>query len=198
MNYCTLNISQEKRRVNKMKNCLVVADPNKCIGCRTCEAACGIAHSGGDFFNTNVSKINFNPRLNVIKTAKVSAPVQCRQCEDAPCGKACPVNAISNENGYVSVNKDVCVGCKICMLACPFGAIELASQYRDGEVVDQKGLKMSEEGNPTVNGKGRVVANKCDLCQDRDGGPACIEVCPTKSLKLVTYDDNNNIVEKKR
>lgn len=180
-----------------MKNCFVVANPNKCIGCRTCEAACAIAHSGEDFFNANISKINFNPRLNVIKTAKISAPVQCRQCEDSPCASVCPVNAITNEEGYVFVDQNICIGCKTCLIACPYGVIELITEYKNGEKILQNKFKVMSNEGTLGDKKEKVVANKCDLCKDRENGPACIEVCPTQALQLVTYDDNQNIIKKK-
>ncbi|MCC9294111.1 4Fe-4S dicluster domain-containing protein [Clostridium sp. WLY-B-L2] len=180
-----------------MKNCFVMADPNKCIGCRTCEAACAIEHSGEDFFNVSISKINFNPRLNVIKNAKVSVPVQCRQCEDSPCLRVCPVNAISNEEGLVFVNKNMCIGCKSCLIACPYGTIELVTEYEEGEKTLKNRFRVVSEDKAVQEEKDKVVANKCDLCRGRKNGPACIEVCPTQALQLVTYDDSGNIVKKK-
>ena len=68
-------------------NYFVVADPIKCIGCRTCMIACVVEHNGEDIFYQNPEEINFNPKLEVVKNAQVSAPIQCRQCEDAPCAK---------------------------------------------------------------------------------------------------------------
>ena len=79
-------------------NYFVVADPIKCIGCRTCMIACVVEHNGEDIFYQNPEEINFNPKLEVVKNAQVSAPIQCRQCEDAPCAKACPQDAISRKN----------------------------------------------------------------------------------------------------
>ncbi|EHJ29225.1 electron transport protein HydN domain protein, partial [Clostridioides difficile 70-100-2010] len=65
-------------------NYFVIADPDKCIGCRTCMIGCVVAHSDEDIFYQNPDEINFNPKLSVIKTKEVSAPIQCRHCEDAP------------------------------------------------------------------------------------------------------------------
>lgn len=50
-------------------------------------------------------------------------PVQCRHCEDAPCLKVCPVQAISQVDGAVQLNEGLCIGCNLCAVACPFGAI---------------------------------------------------------------------------
>ena len=171
-----------------MSNSFVVANPDRCIGCRTCEAACAIAHLGNNMFTAKASEIQFQPRLSVIKTARVTSPTQCRQCEDAPCARGCPVNAITNKDGYIYVEQRKCVGCKTCLMTCPFGAMELITQYNDGERVVQDRFKYSEE-EKLYEGKERIVAAKCDLCASTESGPACIEVCPTAALRVINYDD---------
>ena len=108
-------------------NYFVVADPIKCIGCRTCMIACVVEHSEENIFHKKHEDVNFHPKLEVVKNAQVSAPIQCRQCEDAPCAKACPQNAISRVNNAIVVDEKKCIGCKNCMLACPFGAIDRKS-----------------------------------------------------------------------
>mgnify|MGYP001586152878 CR=1 FL=1 len=154
-------------------NSFVIGNPDKCIGCRTCYIACVDAHSKGNMFLSKEKDIEFNPRLSVIKTAKITGPIQCRQCEDAPCLSVCPNGSITNKNDVVIINKDNCIGCKSCAMACPFGAIEMA-------VVGDK-----------------VIANKCDLCASRENGPACVEVCLTGGLKLVNEDEVKDSVSKK-
>lgn len=139
-------------------NDLVIADPRKCIGCRTCEVACVLAHSQ-DGLVENLTVENFSSRLKVVKTAKVTTPIQCHQCEDAPCAKACQSKALVQEDHSVQVVEGACIGCKACLLACPYGAIEL-----------------------TIAGTGGVEVVKCDLCRHKEAGPACVKVCPTKAL----------------
>ncbi|AKN32293.1 formate dehydrogenase [Clostridium carboxidivorans P7] len=180
-----------------MPNCFVVADPVKCIGCRTCEIACVVAHSKKDIFTSEVSEIEFFPRLNVVKNAKVSAPIQCRQCEDALCAKACPVDAISTKNGYVQVEEGKCIGCKTCTVACPIGAIDMIPEFKDGKRVFQAKIKVNDE-NSSQEGKERIVARKCDVCSGREGGPACAEVCPTKALKIVDHEEMERMIKEKR
>jgi len=143
-------------------NDFVVADPGKCIGCRTCEVACVLAHSQ-DGSVEKLTVANFCSRLKVMTTAKVTTPIQCRQCEDAPCVKACPKKVLIQEDHSVQVVANACIGCKSCIMACPYGAIEIAS-------VDTGGVEVI----------------KCDLCRHHEGGPACIKVCPTKALYKIS------------
>ncbi|MGC7870166.1 4Fe-4S dicluster domain-containing protein [Desulfosporosinus sp. SYSU MS00001] len=177
-------------------NSFVVADPNKCIGCRTCEVACVVAHSSENIFTSTKLEIEFNPRLSVIKTAAVSAPIQCRHCEDAPCANACPEGCIVNKEGVIYINQRTCIGCKTCIVACPFGAIEMVSSYEDGEKKQQAGLKCDDGGKLCI--KEKMVANKCDLCLGRQGGPACMEVCPTDAFRIVNSDDLVRETKEKR
>lgn len=159
-------------------NYFVIADPDKCIGCRTCMIGCVVAHSDEDIFYQNPDEINFNPKLSVIKTKEVSAPIQCRHCEDAPCLNSCPQKAIVKENNIMSVNEEKCIGCKTCLLACPFGAIDLLPQYEDGKEVEQ-----------VILDENKKIAYKCDLCKDNEK-IACISACPQEALKLVTPIDD--------
>ena len=152
-------------------NKLVIADPGKCIGCRTCEIACVLAHAAGDAM-VKMSPASFNPRLTVVKTAKVSTPVQCRQCEDAPCAAVCPTGTLVLRNNSVEVNPSRCIGCKSCMIACRFGVIEVLP------------FEATLSDRPIISGT-HVEAVKCDLCADRANGPACAEVCPTKAISVI-------------
>jgi len=149
-------------------NKLVIADPGKCIGCRTCEIACVLTHSTPDALG-KLTPAHFIPRLKVVKTSRVSTPVQCRQCEDAPCIKVCPTGALVQKYNSVQVIQARCIGCKSCVMACPYGAMEVVTR----EV-------LAERRPPT--GAPAVEAFKCDLCVLRPQGPSCIEVCPTKSI----------------
>ena len=161
----------------------VIANPDMCIGCRTCEIACVVAHSEKNIFSSQ-GEIEFTPRLKVIRTNKVTAPVQCRHCKGAPCAKACPNNCIShNEDGVVCIDRTTCVGCKNCMIACPFGAIDMVPVYEEDKKVLQQKLKVQTKSDLVL--KEKLVASKCDLCIGREGEPACVEKCLTKALKLI-------------
>ena len=118
-----------------------------CMGCHACEVACKQEH-----------ELGVGPRLaRVFERAPDFFPIYCHHCANAPCKESCPVDAISkSEQGLVLIDDDLCIGCKECMEACPFGAM----QFDDD----------------------RETAAKCDLCVERlkeSKTPACFSVCPT-------------------
>ena len=77
----------------------------------------------------------------LLKEIDFTVPVQCRHCEDAPCAKGCPINAIKNEDNSIIIDEEICIGCKACVVACPFGAIEIGTKYKDGKTVMQNSTK---------------------------------------------------------
>ncbi|WP_058910543.1 electron transport protein HydN [Entomohabitans teleogrylli] len=154
-------------------NRFIMADSGKCIGCRTCEVACVVSHQEQQDCAA-VTPGTFLPRIHVIKGASVSTAVMCRQCEDAPCANVCPNGAIVRQNDYIHVVQERCIGCKTCVVACPFGAMEVVA--RPVALYSPSGeVRMGE----------RVEASKCDLCHHRAAGPACVEACPTHALTCV-------------
>ena len=138
-------------------NRFILADAQKCIGCRTCEVACVVSHQQ-DQDCSGVSATHFAPRIRVVKNDDISTATLCRQCEDAPCANVCPEGAIRRENSVWRVDQRRCIGCKSCMIACPYGAMT---------------VMLVDDG---------VQALKCDLCSHREEGPACVAACPTQAL----------------
>lgn len=177
-------------------NSFIVANPSRCIGCRTCEIACALAHSAENALAKGAVDDHFYPRLKVVKTAAVSVPIQCRHCEDAPCANVCPQGAISNYNNTIQIDSKACIGCKTCLLACPFGAIELAPQFEEDRSVWQNGLKLVDADGE--HEKEKVVGYKCDLCIGREGGPACVGICPTNAFTVVEGKVMTSSIKKKR
>lgn len=162
-------------------NLFIQANAGKCIGCRTCEIACSIAHSQNQPITVGAMQESVLPRRFVVKTAEITTTIQCRHCEDAPCANVCQVSAISRTEQGVLLNPERCIGCKLCIMACPFGAIELTPQ--DKKPYPIFGSKLREQSNAKT---GNIVkANKCDLCYGRAAGPACVEACPQKALELI-------------
>lgn len=166
-------------------NRFVIAQPSRCIGCGTCMAACSTAHKAVG--------LQSHPRLTMTKTADISSPSVCRHCEDAFCLRVCPVKAITQDarNHRVVIDEKSCVGCKMCALACPFGAITPAGTSTAGVAgVRTVTPTFSQTLNPLLAWEVGVkaVAVKCDLCAFRPEGPACVGACPTKGLAIVDVD----------
>jgi len=78
--------------------------------------------------------------------------------------RVCPTGATYRTETYTAVDQRLCIGCRLCMMVCPFGAIHVSTT--------------------DLAGREKVAAFKCDLRVDRPGGPACVEACPTKALSL--------------
>lgn len=146
------------------------------------------------------------PRLRVMLNEKESAPQLCHHCEDAPCAVVCPVNAITRVDGAVQLNESLCVSCKLCGIACPFGAIE----FSGSRPLDIPANANTPKAPPAPPAPARVstlldwvpgiraIAVKCDLCSFDEQGPACVRMCPTKALHLVDNTDIARVSKRKR
>ncbi len=152
-----------------VKNKGIIVEIEKCLACKSCEIACAVAHSKSKVLQEAVQELPKPQRRVTVQAAgEFSVPLQCRHCEDAPCIAVCPTAAIHREDadGPVLIEQDKCIGCKYCLVVCPFGVIEVS---HDGKVMV-----------------------KCDLCFERAKAgqePACVEACPTKALKLGSEKD---------
>ena len=141
---------------------MIIINVGKCMGCKSCELACAVAHSSTKDLNSLVN-IEEKPgyRIHVVAYEHNAVPVHCNHCDDAPCMLVCPTGAIyrEGEKGPVLLDNARCIGCKMCVQACPFGVITIK-----------------------LDGKGVL---KCDLCMERltEGqDPACVAACPTNAL----------------
>lgn len=167
--------------MTEMLQAYVVAEHEKCVGCKACELACFAEHNHK---TNNVGRtvgtvtVPVAPRLYLTQTEGFRMPIQCRHCEDAPCLGACTLHAISRVEGRIVISEALCTGCKDCLMACPFGAIEMQTVYAGGAPV------LQPEGDEV-----RRAAMKCDLCLESPEGPACVRVCPNDALRLVHAED---------
>lgn len=160
-------------------NRFIMANSQQCIGCRACEVACVMAHNHEQHV---LSETHFHPRITVVKQAGQRGAVTCHHCESAPCARSCPNGAISRISDAVQVNQEKCIGCKSCVVACPFGTMQVLV-------------------TPLDNGQVKASAHKCDLCVDRcepGAGPACVANCPADALQLVTSDTLSGLSKSRR
>jgi formate dehydrogenase iron-sulfur subunit len=167
----------------------VLTDLTRCVGCRTCEAACNRVNKlpppDVPFEDQSVFKkirrtteraytvVNRyeNPETG---GSPVYVKHQCRHCDEPACASACLVNAFTKTpEGPVTYNKGVCVGCRYCMTACPFYVP--AYQYHDPY-------------SPEIK--------KCTMCYDtrisKGGIPACVEACP---MEAMTFGKRSELIK---
>ena len=164
----------------------VLYDANKCIACRGCQAACkqwNMNDEGAGLTTVNsgsyenppqlsartFTKIRFTELENNGKFQWVFTKLQCMHCEHPACAAACPVAALQKlPEGPVVYDEGRCIGCRYCMVACPFG---VPSFQWDSPL-------------PWIR--------KCSFCADRlNAGlePACVKTCPTNALTLGQRDE---------
>ena len=135
-----------------MERVSLYVNQKNCMGCHACEIACKQEHG-----------LHVGPQLiRVLERAPKFMPIYCHQCGNAPCQKACPVDAIvTNDQGIVMVVQENCIGCRVCVDACPFGAMAFDETS--------------------------ALAMNCDVCVHRlavGKQPACVTVCDTRCISV--------------
>ena len=165
----------------------MVIDLKRCIGCYGCQIACK-AEKGTRPGTTyaRVVKREWGEYPNV---KKLSIPVLCMHCGEPPCVDVCPTGASQKRerDGIVFIEAEVCVGCRACVMACPYGARYFQDDARDyfgtGENAYEECVYAAHE---------RGVVEKCDFCRERlEQGrePACSANCMCKARIFGDLDD---------
>jgi len=153
------------------KRYAMAVDTLRCVGCNACVIACKTENNlpDGGFRDWIVQEVHGSfPNLSMEIRSE-----RCNQCGDPPCVDACPTGASHvNEGGVVAVAHNKCTGCKACIAACPYGARYV---HPDGFV------------------------DKCTFCLHRvqkGKQPACVEICPTRSLTFGDLEDPDSAVSR--
>lgn len=195
------------------KKYAMVIDLQKCVGCAACSIACKNEN------NTDIGK-NWSSAITRTtgkfpNTKYEYIPTLCNHCENAPCAKACPTQAMyKDENGLTLHNADKCIGCKSCMLACPYGVISANKKdphefwkqedaFIGGgmtptpkEVTERTGTPIpyyNPDREKTYEGiRYKGIVEKCTFCDHRlaEGEkPYCTVACPAKCRYVGDLND---------
>ncbi len=148
-----------------MPNYGFVIDLKKCIGCHACTIACKSEHDIP--VGVNRCWVKTVEKGTFPETRRLFFPVLCNQCDEAPCVKICPTGALyKRRDGIVDLNGAACIGCRACMVACPYDQLFIDPNTR--------------------------TAEKCNFCANRVENrlePACVSVCPTECRIFGDLDD---------
>ncbi len=169
----------------------MVVDLKYCIGCNSCVIACkeGNGTPPGIFWNKVLEQ-----EVGKFPIARrVFWPMRCMQCEEPACLDVCPTGATTQrQDKIVQVNSKKCVGCRACILACPYEARTL---WEKNNGYFENGMTPYEKIVYANHLLGTV--QKCDFCADRlvEGRqPYCVETCLTKALIFGDLDDPDSDV----
>ena len=182
----------EKKRMG------MVIDTKRCIGCHGCTVACKVENNvpddivwnriltnGGESMDTPAG---IYPDLNMSFT-----PVNCQHCDNPACVKVCPVGATykDEETGVVRQDYDKCIGCRMCMAACPYTGVRSFNWEEPKYSVD------FAVGDADAPAHQKHVVEKCTMCWHRQAKglqPACIEVCPGHARYFGDLNDTESEV----
>jgi DMSO reductase iron-sulfur subunit len=152
----------------------IMADLERCVGCRACELACRNENQLPETMSF-IRNVRIGPEVMDGKIVMYFVSLPCMHCGRAPCAEVCPARAIKKRpDGIVILDETKCIGCKYCMWVCPFGAPQFNAQL------------------------GRM--QKCRLCVQRvEKGlePACVQGCHVKALKFGTLEQLSEMAKKK-
>lgn len=173
----------------------------KCVGCYSCAVKCKQEH----FLPPDI----FWGRLLISETeafpgaSKHVYPVLCNHCKEAKCVDACPTQATQRrEDGVVWIDGEKCVGCRYCLVACPYQARSYYS--KEGEYYPGQGLTGFEELGKQLYPHQLGTVVKCNFCMeridegisrglkpgvDREATPACVLICPAKARYFGDLED---------
>jgi len=173
-------------RSAKGRRLAMVIDLDRCIGCKSCAVACksenGVRLGG---FRSWVSEREDGRYPQV---TRYMLPRLCNHCEEPACLKVCPVGAtVKRPDGLVNIDKSRCIGCRYCMVACPYNARYFNPRH-------------DSDGEQLYPARTHGTVDKCNLCAHRvDNGvvPSCVNTCPAGARLFGDLNDADSDVHKK-
>ncbi len=175
----------DEEAVSALQRWGLLIDSSKCAtNCTACVSGCNEEHNleGFDRPETDAQWIR-KLDLTDQQTQHVSSlPMLCQHCENPPCVDVCPTGAsFKRDDGIVLVDKHTCIGCRYCVIACPYKARSFVHE------------SLHNQKSYSPRGKGTVES--CTLCVhrvDKDLSPACVEACNTKGNGAMMFGDLND------
>lgn len=181
----------------------MVIDLRKCVGCDTCTVSCKAENRTPPGVSYNIvieEELGEFPHL-----AKINLPRPCMQCDRPPCAQVCPTRATYKlDNGIVAIDNDRCIGCRYCIVACPYGArsFDFGESYED-EMMGFNDVTSPEYGMERgERKKGKTpqgTVRKCSFCfhrLKRGEEPACVETCIGDARYFGDLNDPDSLVSK--
>lgn len=175
-------------------------DTQRCIGCHSCSVMCRHANNvpTGNWWNrvyTDGGAHIDTPAGTFPDLTMSYLPVACQHCENPACVKVCPVGATYKdpETGVVRQDYDKCIGCRMCMAACPYSGVRSFNWEEPAYAID------TEMGDIDTAAHQKHVVEKCTLCWQRLArglDPACISACPSRARHWGDFDDPESEVSK--
>ena len=179
----------------------MVIDTTRCVGCHTCAVACKQANNLGRDTWWNRVLTDGGSTIDAAggewPHARISfLPLSCQHCENPACVKVCPVGATYKDadTGVVRQDYDKCIGCRMCMSACPYTGVRSFNWDEPRGYVD---FKLGDQDAPEHV---KHTVEKCTFCyqrQARGEEPACMELCPVRARFWGDLDDPESEVSKK-
>ena len=188
-----------------MTRYVMVADLRRCVGCQTCTAACKEANAtppGVQWRRVLDMEAGQYPDVR-----RIFLPTGCQHCDEPPCMEVCPSTATrKRDDGIVTIDYDICIGCSYCAVSCPYEArykVDAAQYvYGAGPTGQEKARQMQQKIG---------VVTKCTFCVDRiDAGiaagkvpgvdpqatPACVNSCLSGALRFGDKEDPDSAVSR--
>lgn len=181
-----------------MTRLAIAIDKRRCIGCNTCSIACKMQNNipDGMLWNrvlTEGCELYDDAQGSYPNLARTYVPIACQHCDNAACERACPTGAThTDDKGRVQIDYDKCIGCRMCMAACPYNA----RVFNWSEPVRSTGFSYGDKEVPV---RSRGVMEKCTLCKERtDRGeePMCVHCCPADARIYGDLDDPDSRISK--
>ncbi|MEG0375405.1 MAG: 4Fe-4S dicluster domain-containing protein [Raoultibacter sp.] len=175
-----------------------VIDKKSCIACHACAVACKVENNLPDnvWWSRILTEGGNNPDTPAGTYPNLSLAniaVACQHCENPACVKVCPVGATYKDpdTGAVRQDYDKCIGCRMCMSACPYTGVRSFNWEEPSYAIGQA------MGDADIPAHQKHVVEKCTMCWHRlakDLAPACVEVCPARVRYFGDFDDPNSEV----